>query len=93
MSGIEIPGFQQQEGGVSGLFAAIQNIITLLGNEETGLLYLLTLLNNSDLSTIIAAFNGEAGLLTAITQVASAIYIPDDSDGISLYSIILLIMI
>lgn len=77
-----------QEGGGSGLFAAIQNIITLLGNEETGLLYLLTLLNNSDLSTIIAAFNGEAGLLTAINQVASAIYIPDDSDGISLYSII-----
>lgn len=76
-----------EEGG-SGLFAAIQNIITLISNEETGLLTLLGRVNTSDLTAIIASFNGEAGLLPAITAVSSAIFVEGDEDGASLYSVI-----
>lgn len=67
-------------GAEGSLLGAINSVIEKLSDANGGLLYELNQLNGKQLDFIIAEFNGDEGLLSAIKEVSSAILSAEDSE-------------
>lgn len=67
-------------GAEGSLLGAINSVIEKLSDANGGLLYELNQLNGKQLDFIIAEFNGDEGLLSAIREVSSAILSAGDKE-------------